>query len=103
MTIFFAAIGTASDVVTGDYCDLTVTEAIVCGYHLNEDGTESEDYGFGGNTILDTVDLPVRTDEDDKLGLIEKAAEEILWANGWRVVGGWDSADNAAYAQVERA
>lgn len=102
MTTYYAAIGTASDVVTGDHCDLTVTEAITLGYREGEDGQEIEELGFGGTTVLDSVDLPIRTDDTAKLGAIEEAAAELLDANGWRVIGGWEIADNAAYARVER-
>lgn len=100
--IYFAAIGTAPDVVTGDYCDLTVTEAITLGYREGEDGEEIEELGFGGPTVLDSTDLPIRTDDTDKLLGIEDAANDLLAAHGWRTVSNWELADNAAYAQVER-
>lgn len=103
MTVFFAAIGTASDVVAGDFCDLTVTEAVVTGYREGEHGEEIEELGFGGATVLDAVELPVRTDDEDSHLKIEQAAADALEANGWRVVGTWELADNAAYAQVEKA
>lgn len=104
MTTYFAAIGTASDVVPGDFMDLTVTEAVITGYREGENGEEIEMLGFGGPTVLESVDLPVRTDDEDSHMKIEPAAAEALEANGWRLVPGekWELGDNAAYAQVER-
>lgn len=99
---YTAAIGTASDVVAGDFCDVSIAENEIITYKLQEDGTETPVYGMSGKVVMDAIETTVRTDEDDKLGRIEADAERILEANGWKVTGPWELADNAAYATVVR-
>jgi hypothetical protein len=104
MTITFtAAIGTASDVVTGDYCDVTVIENAIVNYRTDGDGNEVPEYGLTDKIALGSVDTDVRTDADDSLTSAPDAADKILTANGWTRTGDWTTASNALYAPVERA
>lgn len=87
MTTYTAAIGTAADVVAGDFCDVSV---IV-------DGT----VGLTSEVVM-AAETAVRTDHEDVLGIVEADAERVLAENGWRVTGDWSVAYNALYAPVER-
>ena len=86
---YVAFVGTAPDVVSGDYCDLAVIA-----YH--GDGKYAASAEFTGETTI-------RTDHPDVLGVIEPDAEAVLLANGWRVTSDWAYAGNSLYADVERA
>jgi prevent-host-death family protein len=101
MTTYTAAIGLLSDVVAGDFCDVSVAENDILSYRHDANGDEVPVYSMGSNVVMDAVELPVRVDADDKGERIEDAADEALRAAGWRRVDGWESADNAAYATVE--
>ena len=103
MTIYTAAITTASSDVLGDFCDVSVIENVLHGYTLDSEGNETPDYGLSDKYALEPIDLPVRTDDDDKLIRVEGAAEKILAGKGWRVDGEWAVADNALYVPVSRA
>ena len=100
---YTAAIGTASDVVAGDFCDVMVAENDIVGYREDEDGNEIPEYEMGSNVVMPAQETTVRTDEADPWGRLEAEAVAILAANGWRVVGPWELGDNAAYATVELA
>ncbi|GAA2626400.1 hypothetical protein GCM10010411_74150 [Actinomadura fulvescens] len=102
-TTYTAAIATASDVVAGEYCDVLVAENDVVGYRDGEGGQEVPVLGMSDRVVMEAVETTVRTTDDDKLGLIEQEAEQILAAHGWQVVGPWELSDNAAYAAVQRA
>jgi hypothetical protein len=99
---YTAAIATASECVAGDFCDVSVAQDEIVGYAENEDGEEYPLYAMGPNVVMAAQEIPVRTDEDDKLGRIEQEAVKVLEANGWRVTGPWGITDNAAYAAAER-
>lgn len=99
----YAAIATASDVVAGDYCDVSVAEAEIHTYRVDDDGNETPEYAMGPNVVMDAVETDVRTDDEDSHTKIEGAAEAILAANGWTRTGPWELADNAAYAPVTPA
>lgn len=88
MTTYIAAVGTASDVVAGDYTDVAV-------------GTADENGNMTSTLVLDPVETTARTDAD--MEEIQDAADATLEAHGWTRVGAWDIADNALYATVERA
>lgn len=86
---YTAAIGTTSDVVFGDYCDVMVTKDL-------PDGT------FGTEEVMESTETDVLVDDPEALHLVEDAADRVLEANGWKRTGGWEIADNALYASVER-
>jgi hypothetical protein len=106
MTITYtAAIGTASDVVLGDFCDVTVVENAFIGYREFEVGGEmalAEEYGMTDKVALDSVETGVRIDDENSLTSAPDSADKILAANGWTRTGDWTTADNALYAPVER-
>lgn len=99
---YTAAITTAASDVTGDFCDVTVIENVIHGYTTDGEGNEVPDYGLSDTLAMRATELPIRTDDDDVLGKVEDAAEAVLTANGWRITGEWDVADNALYASAER-
>ena len=99
---YMAAIGTAHDVVAGDYSDVTVTEA-AADLNVDEDGNETLTPVFGTTVVYGPVDTVVRTDDEDQLFKVEVAAEALLEQAGWEVTGPWQITDNALYATVERA
>jgi hypothetical protein len=103
MTTYTAAIATASDVVAGDYCDVTVAENEIVTHKETEDGTETPVYGMSDTIVMPSIDTDVRTDDEDSLAKAELAAADILESNGWTVTGTWEVAANALYAPVERA
>lgn len=103
MTTFTAAIGTASDVVLGDFCDVTVAEDDVISYRFDEDGNEIPLYGMSDRIVMEPIETDVRVDDDESLQKVEAAAREVLEDNGWKVTGTWESGGNALYASVERA
>lgn len=101
---YTAAIGTASDVVSGDYCDVVVVEneSTTVGYREDADGDEVPAYSLTNKVVMAAVDTTVRTDDEDKLFTAGDAADDILRANGWRRISDWGTSDNALYAHVER-
>lgn len=99
---YVAAIITAHDAVTGDYVQLSVTEADA-DTDIDEDGNETVTPIAGTTVVYGPVDTDVRTDDEDKLYKIEAAAEDLLEQAGWDVVADWEITDNALYATVERS
>lgn len=99
---YMAAIGTAHDVVAGDYSDVTVTEA-AADLNVDEDGNETVTPVFGTTVVYGPVETDVRTDDEEQLFKVEAAAEALLEQAGWEVTGPWQITDNALYATVERA
>lgn len=102
MTTFIACIGTASDVVTNNLCDVAVAEADEISYTIASDGTETPDYSMSDRLVMQPTELTVSTDDDDKLAKAQSAAEDVLANNGWELVDSWDIVDNAMYATVTR-
>lgn len=99
---YVAAVAIASDVVAGDHCDVSVIERAIVGYRDDEDGEETPVYGLGDRVVgyWETT-IPVDADDADTRAIA--AAEQLLEAAGWEVVGAWEYADNAVYAVVARA
>lgn len=89
MATYTAAIGTADDVVTGEFCDVSV---------IAEDAE-----GMLTDKVEFMAETAIRTDHEDVLGVVEEDAERVLSENGWQVTGKWSVTDNALYAPVERA
>lgn len=85
---YTASVGTASDVVAGDFTDVAV-------------GENDADGNMTSTLVLDPVETTALTDDD--MEDIEAAADTTLEAHGWTRVGAWQIADNALYATVERA
>lgn len=85
-----ALVGTAGDVVTGEFCDIGVM-----GYE-GEQGRAPFTAEFEGP-------LSIRVDHPDKLGAVIPDAERVLREQGWTVTSDWAVADNHLYADVERA
>ncbi|MBX6383763.1 MAG: hypothetical protein IRZ07_12440 [Microbispora sp.] len=101
---YVAAVAIASDVVAGDHCDVSIIERQVIGYDVEdgEDGEETPVYGLGDRVVgyWETT-IPVDADDADTRAIA--AAEQLLEAAGWEVVGAWEYAANAVYALVARA
>lgn len=96
---YIAAIATARDVVAGDEYDVSV---IVAERHTVVVGDEERtDYELTDRLAMDPVEVGVPLDDDADRAIA--AAERILAERGWTRVGGWEVADNALYAQVERS
>ena len=98
---YTAAVCFDSGYVEGDFCDLTIAEDVIRSYDVDEDGTETPRREMGDTIVLETVELPIRTDDED--GKLEPAADEALASNGWRRTEEWFSAGYVMYAPVERA
>lgn len=90
MRNYVALVGTAGDVVTGEFCDLGVM------------GYEGEQ-GRAPFTAELEVLLSTRIDHPDKLGVVIPDAEAVLREHGWAVTSDWAVADDHLYADVERA
>jgi hypothetical protein len=91
MSGYAAAVGTAPDVVSGEFYTVSVLEV--------------DDQGFLTDTVA-MADTPtgVRVTHPPRdWEALEAGAERVLEANGWRTTEGWDASDNAIYADVERA
>ncbi|MER7331721.1 MULTISPECIES: hypothetical protein [unclassified Micromonospora] len=101
MTKFVAALANASDVVSGDYCDVSVIESEIVSYREGRDGNDVPEYGLTDKLAMDAVDTNVRTDGDIKAALAD--ADRVLRDNGWNRSGDWEPSQNAYYAEVERA
>lgn len=99
---YTAALATASDVVFGDFCDVSVVESEVISYRQGSDGYDIPVYGMTSVVAMDAVETTVRTDADS-YGHAESEADEILAANGWIRTGDWEPSDNAYYAPVAKA
>lgn len=100
---YAAAVAIASDVVAGDHCGVAVIERQVAGYRVGEDGTETPVYDLGGR-VVGYWETTIPVDADDATTRAIAAAEQLLEAAGWEVVGGeWEYADNAVYAVIARA
>lgn len=100
MTNFVAALATQSDVVSGDYCDVSVLTATVINFREDNEGNEIPEYGMDGGVAMDAIDTTVLTSGDDADALTD--ADRILAENGWTRTGDWEASDNAYYADVER-
>ncbi|MFJ9558300.1 hypothetical protein ACIRPH_31220 [Nocardiopsis sp. NPDC101807] len=98
---YVAAVATASDVVAGEYTDVTVAEREVIAMDVDDDGNEIPILGMSDRLVMGPIETTAKVGAD--MGDIEAAAEAILEANGWRRTGPWEVADNALYAAVERA
>lgn len=99
MTTHVACIGTARDVVPGEYCDLNITEAVIGGYRLNGDGDEIPEY-MGGDKTVYTAELATRVDDEEgRIGVADEA-DEALKNAGWVREGEWETSENALYAPV---
>jgi len=100
---YTAAIATASDVVTGDFCDVCVIENEIDGWREDEYSNDVKPvYGMTSRTPMEPVETNIRVDDEDKLSKAADAADEILRANGWNRTDDWSFGDNAMYATVER-
>lgn len=101
MTTHIAAIGTASDVVEGEVCDLVIATAAIAMYRIDGEGNEVAEPTMG-DEIVYSVELTTRTDDDD-LGKVVEEADQVLRDQGWNRTGDWDCSHNAMYASVEPA
>ena len=82
---YTAEIGISSKVALGDKCAVTV---------VNDDDIRD------GMKATDTA-LPI--DGDHTREQVIDAAEDVLTANGWSIVGDWEDGDNSYYVTVERS
>lgn len=99
MTTHVACIGTAWDVVPGEYCDLTVAEAVIGGYRTDGDGDEVAEHVMGDKTLY-TAELATRVDDEEgRIGVADEA-DEALKNAGWVREGEWETSENALYAPV---
>src|SRR5690606_13021912 len=98
---YVAAVAIAADVVPNGYCDVSVIERQVIGYNV-EDDEETPVYSLG-DRIVYQADTGVNVDADDATTRAIAAAEQLLEAAGWEVVGEeWEYAADAVYAPVTR-
>src|SRR5690606_28901704 len=98
---YVAAIATSADVVPNGYCDVVIIERQVIGYNV-EDDEETPVYSLG-DRIVYQADTGVNVDADDATTRAIAAAEQLLEAAGWEVVGEeWEYAADAVYAPVTR-
>src|SRR5690554_6640681 len=98
---YVAAVATSADVVPNGRCDVAIIERQVLGYDV-EDGEETPVYGLGDRVVYH-ADTGVNVDADDAGTRAVAAAEQLLEAAGWEVVGAWEVAADAVYAPVARA
>ncbi|MGV2384879.1 MAG UNVERIFIED_CONTAM: hypothetical protein LOD86_06375 [Thermobifida fusca] len=98
---YVAAVATSADVVPNGRCDVSVIERQGLGYD-GEDGEETPVYGLGDRVVYH-ADTGVNVDADDAATRAIAAAEQLLEAAGWEVVGEWKIAADAVYAPVARA
>ena len=98
---YVAAVATSADVVPNGRCDVAIIERQVLGYR-DENGTEPPVYGLGDRVVYH-ADTGVNVDADDAGTRAVAAAEQLLEAAGWEVVGEWEIAADAVYAPVARA
>ena len=98
---YVAAVATSADVVPNGRCDVAIIERQVLGYDV-EDGEETPVYGLGDRVVYH-ADTGVNVDADDAATRAIAAAEQLLEAAGWEVVGEWEIAADAVYAPVARA
>lgn len=103
MPRYAAVIGITSDVVEDGFCDLSVTKLDVIGYTYTGYGDVREDYGITDDLVMETIQLAVRTKEDDAASLAMIDADELLNEAGWTRIGPWETlGDNAVSAEVTR-
>lgn len=81
---FTAEISTSSKTALGDRCAVTVVN--------------DQDVRDG----MESTDTPLPIDGDHTREDVTGAAEAVLTANGWKIVGDWEDGDNSYYATVER-
>jgi len=102
MTTHIATIGTATDVVLGDTCDLTVYRAKTeISAYLGSD-EETTEYVADGDATF-TSDLTVLLDDEDRDVKAMAEADDILTARGYTRTSDWGFGGNAMYAEVEAA
>lgn len=97
---YVAAVATSADVAPNGRCDVAIIERQVLGYNI-EDGEETPVYGLGDRVVYH-ADTGVNVDADDAATRAIAAAEQLLEAAGWEVVGAWEVAADAVYAPVTR-
>jgi hypothetical protein len=102
-TSYVATIGTAPDVVEGDFCDVSVIECEEVSAGYDDEGAEILEQRMTNRVAMPAQDTTVRTDDEDSAVKAEDDAERVLLANGWRVTGEWEPSDNSSYATVELA
>lgn len=101
MTRYAAVIGITSDVVEDGFCDLSVTKLDVIGYAFDEAGEEREEYVITDDFAMETIQLAVRTKDDDAASLAMIEADVLLNEAGWARIGPWETlGDNAVSAEV---
>ena len=88
--------------VTGPWCELTVAQNDIHTYRVDDDGNETPELVTSMTVVDGPTGLPVCTDEDAKLLIVEDIADQALTEAGWERTGPWDVADNALYAPVTR-
>ncbi len=95
-----AAVGVASDVVSGDFCEVEVWENEVK-YEIDDRGEYVPVYPADGETVVGPVETLIPVPAADR-GEIADAADEVLAAHGWRRVEDWSDGQDALHARVER-
>src|SRR5690606_2670490 len=98
---YVAAVATSADGVPNGPRGLAIIERQVLGYDV-EDGEETPVYGLGDRVVYH-ADTGVNVDANDAATRAIAAAEQLLEAAGWEVVGEWEIAADAVYAPVARA
>lgn len=98
-----AMIGTSAAVVTGDTCDLSITQAVIGTYRLVPDGNggEIEEPQYETNGVVEhheqlTTKLADGTRDTDATN----EADDLLPQLGYRRIGDWGIAGDAIYAQL---
>src|SRR5690606_36690699 len=97
-----AAVAIAADVLAGDHCGVAVIERQVARYRVGEDGAGTPLCYLGGR-VVGEWERTIPVDADDATTRAIAAAEQLLEAAGWEVVGEWEYAADAVYAPVARA
>ncbi|MDX2837964.1 hypothetical protein PV377_02920 [Streptomyces ipomoeae] len=82
---YTAEIGISSKIALGDKCAVTV---------VNDDDIRDG---------MEATDTPLAVDGDHTREQVIAAAEDVLKANGWEVVGDWEDGDDSYYVTVERS
>jgi hypothetical protein len=99
MTTHIATIGTASDVVAGDNCDLTI-------YHAKAEisaclgSEETYEYVAVGDAFY-AIELTVALTDEDRDSKAMAEADDLLTAQGYTRVSDWAQSHDALYAEVD--
>lgn len=99
---YVATVATSPDAVSGDYIDVSVTEAEP-DWNIDNEGNKTCTPMMGSTVVWGPVETDVHVGDPDNLAKAEQAAERLLGKAGWEAEEAWEVFDNHLQAVVKRS